>query len=326
MSGIILMSGRGNDIFSKLLLKQLRLLDVNDITVQEIERKDFAGSEKYHRIAVDDRLGLMGKKVIYVSSLVNDEAIEEQYYVGCALAKLGTARRIFVNPFVAYSTMERAVKPNEVVKFKGIARKFSAIPKGSENYFLMMDLHVAGSVHYFEGDCTAFELYAEPVLVLAIEQLIHDEKIDVKDVVFASADLGRPTWVKSYAKHFGTPIALFDKNRDFDQVYAGQVIGNVSGKIVIIYDDMVRSAKTLILAADSYFKAGAAEVYVVVSHCALTDSEALDRIESSNITKVICTNSHPEMYDWHQYYKTNPKLSPCNVSGIFASAIAKIIN
>jgi len=92
---------------------------------------------------------------------------------------------------MGYSTMERAVLPGEVVSAKTNICMMSSIPStGLGNVFLFLDLHVQGLLHYFEGPCVRVELYAEEVLVNGVKSL------GLEKFMFASADLGRPKWVR----------------------------------------------------------------------------------------------------------------------------------
>jgi hypothetical protein len=157
----------------------------------------------------------VGVDVIFVCPTASDRDFLELQRVGYALAKYGllssfqqrmprdsdgapvfvyvsygTRRRIFCVPFMGYSTMERAVHPGEIVSAKTNICMMSSIPSsGMGNCFLLLDLHVEGLLHYFEGPCIRVELYAEQVLLEGIRAL------DLTNFMFASADLGRPKWV-----------------------------------------------------------------------------------------------------------------------------------
>ena len=99
--------------------------------------------------------------MLFVACTHNDDDFLELLRVGSTLSALGTRRRIFFLPFLGYSTMERAVHPGEVVTCKENLRLLSAIPNTNfGNTFVLMDVHQAGIIHYFEvsgwlawGDC-----------------------------------------------------------------------------------------------------------------------------------------------------------------------------
>jgi ribose-phosphate pyrophosphokinase len=296
-----------------------RVADCFNLPVTPMERRPFKGGERYYRIGISDRMDLMGRTAIFVGSTHTDEDLLELYRVGCALAGYGSSRRIFVIPFLGYSTMERAVKPGEIVTAKTVARMLSTIPNsGMGNVFLFLDLHVSGLVHYFEGNCLRYELYAQKPLIAAIKGL----RLNPENMVFGSADLGRPAWVRAFAKHFGTKIAVIDKTREGEETEVEYVVGDVRDKDVVIYDDMSRSSLSLAKAAKAYLADGAREVYAVLSHLALNDAEAVRQLTDSPIRKIITTNSHPMSQNSSL---DKDRFVVVDVCEIFAQAIQRLL-
>jgi len=155
-------------------------------------RNQFPDGEKYYRIDMAERYELVGKDVIYVSSTHSDDDFLELIRLGCAFSSYGSRRRIFIIPFLGYSTMERQVKPGEVITAKVNCRLLSAIPEAKlGNTFMLLDLHVQGLLQYFEGPSVRMELYAEKVLI----DTLRDHIDTTRPFMFASADLGR------YSRH-----------------------------------------------------------------------------------------------------------------------------
>lgn len=300
-----------------------------------VERKVFDDGEQYYRIQIDKDGGIAGKDIIYVASTNTDAALLELYRVGCALTSYGTRRRFFVIPYFGYSTMERAVKPGEVITAKVNARMLSSIPNsGLGNIFMFCDLHVSGLLQYFEGPCQVHEVYGQEPLIKAIGEEIGitpspapvpiaaDE--ENPDLVFGSADLGRPLWVESFAKRFNAGMAFIRKKRNMNKTEVqGVPIGDVRGKKVVIYDDMTRTAGTLIKAAQAYLANGATEVIAVLSHLALASTDIVRKIEESPIKKVIATNSHP--MSQNPVVKESKKIRIVNVDGMFVNEIKKFL-
>jgi ribose-phosphate pyrophosphokinase len=250
-------------------------------------RKTFGNGEGYLRIELDQWIELLGRDIILVGSTASDADFEDICRLGSGAADSGAYRVTYVIPFFGYSTMERAVKPGEIVMAKVRARQLSQLPQGDvRNRFFMMDLHASGLVRYFEGNCFRFKLYAEAVLTAAVEEL------GLSNFMFASADLGRPLWVETFAKKFRTPVAFIRKSREFEETHVDDVIGDVAGKTVVIYDDMVRSSDTLVDAAEAYLQRGASSIYAVVSHLSFNSDAAIDLLLASPIKKIIGTNSH----------------------------------
>lgn len=282
-----------------------------------VTRKRFSDGERYLKIEIEDRMQFFGRDVVIVGSTMTDDDFNEVCRIGSAVAKYGAHRIIYVIPFFGYSTMERAVKPGEIVTAKINARQLSQLPSGDvRNCFLMLDLHTAGLVHYFEGECLRFELYAEQVLTEAVVEL------GLSNFMFASADLGRPLWVQTFAEKFKTLLAFVSKSRDFEETKINDVIGDVRGKNVIIYDDMIRSAKSLVNAAEAYLAKGALSVYAVASHGAFNNDKAIALLEYSKIRKVIITNSHPMSNE--QRVIRSSKFIVKDVSHLFVDAINRL--
>ena len=312
----LIFSTQNSRYFAKLIAEKLGFSELS-----KIERKTFGGGEKYCRIGIKGRADLMGRDVVFVASTHTDDDFLELCRIGCALAGYGVRRAVYIIPFLGYSTMERAVKPGEVVTAKTITRSLSGIPSGDKrNVFLMMDLHISGLVHYFEGDCLRFELYAEDVLIEMMDKLSWCN--DPRKIIFASADLGRPMWVRSFAEKFGTGIAMVNKKRNGGRTEITEVIGYVKGKNVIIYDDMVRSGGSLVNAANAYLKHGALSVNAVISHFAVNDRATIVKLSRTFPGMMITTNSHPmSKFVGSQF----DRIFIADVSEVFAEAIKRII-
>ena len=72
-----------------------------------------------------------------------------------------------------------------------------------------------------------------------------------------------------------------------------ELIGDVSGKNVIIVDDMVDTAGTLTKAADLMVERGAKSVRAIATH-ALLSGDAYEKIEKSKLKELIITDSIPQ--------------------------------
>ncbi|KAL0231539.1 hypothetical protein GEMRC1_010943 [Eukaryota sp. GEM-RC1] len=299
--------------FAKCLSAQLGL------PCQMVETRPFSNGETYYRIPVDQAMELIGRDVILVCSTHSDEALLFFLRVGIQLASMGTRRRIFVCPFLGYSTMERSRFPGEVVTAKSNAILFSSIPSlASGNTFLFIDLHNQCLQHFLQS-CCALELYAESVLRKAICSL----NLDPDSFVMGSADLGRPLWLKSYANTFNVKMAFIDKSRNFESIQVEHILGEVEGKSVVIFDDMIRSGSTAFSAADAYLSQGAVAVYLVVTHFAISKEEVVDLIEASSFAKVIGTDSHP--MSQLQQVKDSKKIEIVSVCEVFSEAVTQLL-
>jgi ribose-phosphate pyrophosphokinase len=185
--------------------------------------------------------------------------------------------------------MERAAKPGEVVTAKVRARLLSSIPSASEsNRVVLMDLHVSGMQHYFEGDLRPIHVYAKPVIIEAVRDLGGD------DFVLACTDAGRAKWVESLANDIGVrPAFVFKRRTSGEDTEITGISANVQGRRVVLYDDMIRTGSSLMNAARAYMEAGATSVSAIATH-GVFPQDALDRLRASGLfERIVCTDTHP---------------------------------
>ncbi len=286
------------------------------IPLASIDRQDFPDGEHYLRFDISERLGLLGQHVVIVAATENGVSIDEVYRLGCAAVKSGAQSLVLVLPYFGYSTMERAVKPGEVVSAKTVARLLSNIPRAPQgNYVLTMDLHASGIVHYFEGDIVALELYAEEKIVAAIEAL------KLPDLCLASTDMGRAKWVEVFANRLHAPVALIHKKRlSGSQTKVSAVVGDVGGKNVVLFDDMIRTGGSLVQAAECYLNAGAKSVHAAATHLVIPEG-TVARLEASPIARIIGTDTHPN----HRLVEGRPRFQVVSVADMFADVVRKLV-
>jgi ribose-phosphate pyrophosphokinase len=286
------------------------------VPVSPVERQTFPDGELYLRFDVADRFDLVGQDVVVVGATESNASIDEVYRLGCAAAKYGCRTLVLVLPYFGYSTMERAVRPGEVVAAKTVARQLSTIPQASQgNRVLLMDLHAAGIPYYFEGDLDALELYAEPKIVAAVRRL------GLKDLCLASTDMGRAKWVEALANQLHAPVALVHKKRlSGSETRVAAVVGDVAGRDVVIYDDMIRTGGSLVQAAEAYARAGAASVSAVTTHLVLPPG-TVERLEAAPLAKVIGTDTHPN----HRLAEGRPRFEVVSVADLFAAVLGRLV-
>ena len=254
-----------------------------------IERKRFPDGERYMRILTD----CADRDVALVGGTISEADTLELFDLACGIVKCGARRLTLVIPFFGYSTMERAVKPREVVTAKNRARLLSAIPIASMgNRVLALDLHVSAIIHYFEGGIRPVHVYAKPVIKAAATRL------GGEDFVLGCTDAGRAKWVESLANDMGVTAAFVYKRRlSGDQTEVTGVSAHVRSRPVIIYDDMIRTGGSLIGAARAYRDAGAQSISAIATH-GLFPGDALARLRESGLFDcVVCTDSHPRAHE-----------------------------
>jgi ribose-phosphate pyrophosphokinase len=250
-----------------------------------IEVSTFPDGERYQRVSTP----VSRRDVVLVGGTVSDADTLELYDVACSVVKYGARSLALVIPYFGYSTMERAVKAGEVVTAKTRARLFSAIPLADAgNRVFLVDLHAEGIPHYFEGGIRPVHVYAKPVIVdLA-------RRFGGEDMVLACTDAGRAKWVESLANEMGVPASFVFKRRlDGSHTEVTAMSAAVSGKSVVIYDDMIRTGGSLIAAARAYKSAGAVKLTAIATHGVFPE-DALERLRATGLFSAIaCTDTHP---------------------------------
>ena len=226
-----------------------------------------------------------------------------------ALRRASARRITAVVPYYGYARQDRKVAPRVPITAKVVAEMMMAV---GVRRVLAMDLH-AGQIQGF-FNIPVDHLYAAPVIMKYIQEELKD------DFIMVSPDAGGVERTRAYAKRLDADLAIIDKRRERANVaQAMNVIGDVSGKKAILLDDMVDTAGTLCAAAEILIEAGAKEVYACCSHGVLS-GPAVERIEKSQIKKLVVTNSVP----LPQHARGSDKFAVLSVAELLAEAIKRI--
>ena len=116
-------------------------------------------------------------------------------------------------------------------------------------------------------------------------------------------------------------MALIHKKRlSGSETKVAAVVGDVAGKNVIIYDDMIRTGGSLIQAAEAYLSAGAKSVSAATTHLVLP-AGTVEKLEASPITRIIGTDTHPN----YRLAEGRPKFQIVSVAGLFADVVKQLV-
>ncbi|NQW27929.1 MAG: ribose-phosphate pyrophosphokinase [Flammeovirgaceae bacterium] len=211
-----------------------------------------------------------------------------------------------VVPYFGYARQDRKDKARVSIAAKLIANLLSA---AGADRLMTMDLH-AGQIQGF-FDIPVDHLDASAIFVPYLKSK------NLKNLVFASPDVGGSARARSYAKFFNADIVICDKQRKrANEIASMQVIGDVEGKNVVLVDDMIDTAGTISKAADLIKEKGAASVRAFCAHGILS-GKAYETIESSVLEEVVITDSIPQK---HQH----EKIKVLSVDELFAKAIRRV--
>ena len=178
---------------------------------------------------------------------------------------------------------------------------------------LTMDLHSASIQGFF--DIPSDHLYSSTLFVDRLQ------RINLHDPVVVAPDIGSSKRAGAYATRLNADLAVVDKKRSGPGKIADMtLIGNVSGRDVILIDDMVDTAGTLCKAAGILHEAGARKIFAACTH-ALLSKDAVKKIEESKISRIFVTDTIQVPQE-----KQFKKLEIITSAPIFAEAIRRIHN
>jgi ribose-phosphate pyrophosphokinase len=249
-----------------------------------VARRTFPDGEHYLRIETDPA----DRDAVLVGGTIDDASTLELYDLACGLVTGGAYRLRIVMPFYGYSTMERSARAGEVVTAKTRARLLSSVPMASRGtHVFLLDLHVEAIAHYFEGGIRPVHIQGKSLVTAAARRL------GGPDFVLACTDAGRAKWVESLANDMNVAAAFVYKRRHDDATAVTGVSAQVAGKRVVIYDDMIRTGGSLMLAARAYRDAGAVAIDAIATH-GVFPVDSLARIAASGLLgRIVVTDSHP---------------------------------
>jgi ribose-phosphate pyrophosphokinase len=299
--GLKLFSGNANRPLAEEIAKTLQL-PLGDADVSH-----FSDGEVYVQINENVR----GQDVFVIQPTcppVNNHLME--LLVMLDAFKRASARRITaVLPYYGYGRQDRKVMPRVPITAKLVA---DLITVAGAQRLLAIDLH-AGQIQGF-FDIPVDHLFAAPPVI--VDYLA---KKDLKDPVLVSPDAGGVERARAIAKRLKAGLAIIDKRRDGANVAVFMhLIGDVQGKDVVIIDDMIDTAGTLLQAVDALKREGARRILAAAVHGVLS-GPAIDRIENSELEEVIITNSVPLTPE-----KANRKIHVLSVAPLLAEAIRRI--
>lgn len=226
-----------------------------------------------------------------------------------AVKRASADRITAVIPYYGYARQDRKVAPRAPITAKLVA---DLITTAGANRVLALDLH-AGQIQGF-FNIPVDNLFATPVLIDYLKNNYPD------NMVIVSPDTGGVARARAFGTRLGANLAIIDKRREGpNEVQIMNIIGEVKGCRVIILDDMIDTAGTVIQAAKALEEAGATEVSVCSTHPVLS-GPALQRIEESNIKEVIVTDTIP----LQERAIACKRITVLSVAGLLSEAVKRI--
>ncbi len=261
-------------------------------------------------ISVNIEESVRGKHVFVVQPTcpsVNDNLMELLILID-AFKRASAGRVTAVIPYYGYARQDRKAKARVPITAKLVA---DILTSAGADRILTMDLHAAQIQGYF--DIPVDHLLGVPILAK------HFAEKAIKDVVVVSPDLGSVTRARNFANLLDTSIAIIDKRRPHaNESEVMNIIGDIKGKNVILVDDIIDTAGTIVQGANALEELGAKDVYACCTHPVLS-GPAIKRIRDSVIKELVVTDTIPLSED-----KVIDKIEVISVAPIFAEAIRRI--
>ncbi len=274
MRGYKIFSGTANLEFSKKISKYLSL------PLSEATIKRFSDGE----INVQIRESVRGKDVFVIQPTCAPANVNlmELLIVSDALRRSSANSITAVVPYFGYARQDRKAAPRVPITAKLVANMMQT---AGVNRVVTMDLH-AGQIQGF-FDVPVDNLYGSIVFVDFLKAQ------NLKNPIIASPDVGGVARARSFAKKLNLDMVIVDKRREeANKSEVMNVIGDVKDKDVILIDDMIDTAGTIIKAATAFKERGATSVMAFCTHAVLSGI-AYENIANPALDKLIVTDTIP---------------------------------
>lgn len=223
-----------------------------------------------------------------------------------AAQRASAARITAVMPYFGYARQERKDQPRVSIAAKLVANMLTT---AGVHRILTMDLHAPQIQGFF--DVPVDHLYGSAVFIDYVK------KLDLNNMVVVAPDVGSLKMARAYAKRLHADLAVIDKRRPRqNEAEVVNIIGEVTGKNVLLIDDLIDTAGTITNAANALKKEGALTIIAACTH-ALLSGPAYDRVEDSAIDQLVVTDTIP-------LEQTSERIEVVSVAEIFADAIRRI--
>ena len=239
---------------------------------------------------------------------VNDNLMELLIMIdACKRASAG--RITAVVPYYGYGRTDKKDQPRVPITARLVADLLTAA--GAER-LLTVDLH-AGQIQGF-FNIPVDELTALPILT---DYFLSKE---ITDLVVVAVDIGISKRARDVAERLHAPLAIIEKRRlgNNERTETLNVIGDVRGKVALLFDDEVDTGGTIVASARTLVERGVKEVYCCVTHPVLS-RDASDLMAHSNFTEVVVSDTIPLPAE-----KRNGKITVLSVAPLLGEAIYRI--
>jgi len=300
-----LLAGNSNRTLAQAVASHL------DLPLTRAQVKRFPDNEVW--VTIDENV--RGEDVFVLQSTAypaNDHLMELLICID-ALKRASAKRITAVMPYFGYARQDRKTGGRTPISAKLVA---NLITRAGADRVLTMDLH-SGQIQGF-FDIPTDNLQSAPLMAQDIKN--HYAKAD--ELLIVSPDVGGVVRALAVASRLNADLAIVDKRRSGPgKSEVANIIGDVTDRRLIIFDDIVDSAGTLCSAAQSLMDAGAAEVSAYITHGVLSGAAA-ERVKNSVLKELVITDS----IECSQEAAQVDKIRTVSCAGLIGEAIRRIAN
>ena len=223
-------------------------------------------------------------------------------------AKRASAYKInAVIPYFGYARQDKKGKPRVPIGAKLIA---NLLTTAGVDRVLTMDLHADQIQGFF--DKPVDHLYSSAVFIPYIQSL------NLPNLTIAAPDMGGSNRANTYAKFLNSEMVVCYKQREkANEVGKMMLIGDVTGKDIVIVDDMVDTAGTLTKAAELMKDLGANSVRAICTH-GVFSGPAYQRLDDSVLEEIVVTDTIPKDH-------LSNKINVLSIANLFANSIDAVL-
>lgn len=235
--------------------------------------------------------------------------IMELFIMIDAARRASAGRITAVVPYYPYSRSDKKDQPRVPITARLIA---NFLETAGADRLLTVDLH-AGQIQGF------FNIPVDELTALSILSEYFQKK-NIPNLTVVATDVGGAKGARRMAGRLDAPLAIVEKRRvsNDEKAEAMTIIGDVKDRNVLIVDDEVLTAGTLVATAEVVAEHGATEVYAAATHPILS-GPAVERIEASNIKEIVFTDTIPIPPE-----KRLPIMTELSVAPLLGEAITRI--
>ena len=297
MRGYKIFAGSSSVEFAREVCENL------DVPLGNADIKRFSDGE----ISVQIAESVRGRDVFIIQSTgaPSNDNLMELLIMTDALRRSSASSITAVVPYFGYARQDRKAAPRVPITARLVADMYET---AGIDRVVTIDLH-AGQIQGF-FDIPVDNLYG----AMIFQEYVESKRL--KNPIIASPDIGGVARARYFAEKMGLEMVIVDKRREkANEAEVMNIIGDVTGKDVIMIDDMVDTAGTMVKGASALKKKGANSVMACATHAVLS-GKAYENLEKGELDELVVSNS--------LISKKHKKVKVLTVAPLFAEVIRRV--